>query len=83
MKAAMKNNFEIVEILLIFGANPRLKNNSGETALSIACIHENYKICEKLLVARASVHELDNHGRTPLIRAAKFHKRPDIIDLLN
>ena len=52
----MKNNFEIVEILLIFGANPRLKNNSGETALSIACIHENYKICEKLLVARASVY---------------------------
>ena len=38
MKAAMKNNYDIVELLLTFGADPRIENGQGETALSMACI---------------------------------------------
>lgn len=82
MKATMKNSPEIVDILLTFGANPRLENANGETALSMACIQENPKICEKLLIARASVSQTDKMGRTPLIRAAKFNKGTQIIDIL-
>ena len=65
----MKSNFEIVELLLRFGANPRHENNQGENALLIACFNENYDICEKLLVARARIHEPDRQGRTPILRA--------------
>lgn len=38
MKASMNGHVEIVDTLLKFGANPRLKNEMSETALTIACM---------------------------------------------
>lgn len=82
MKAVRKNYFDIVELLLNFGANPRFENCQGETALSMACVEENPEICEKLIVAKASVNQADSHGRTPILRAANFNKSPAVIELL-
>ena len=56
MKAAINNHYDIVELMLNFGANPRIENPQGETALSMACIQENYNICKKLIVAKANVN---------------------------
>jgi hypothetical protein len=81
MTAVMKNHQEIVEFLLNYGANPRIENHSGETALSMAVIQENFNICEVLLIARARVDQRDNQGRTPLHRAAKYNKSLRIIEL--
>ena len=35
-----------------------------------------------MLVARANVHQVDRQGRTPLLRAALFNKKANIIDVL-
>ena len=56
MKATMNNHAEITELLLNYGANPRLENFLGETALSISCVQSNSLICQQLLVARADVN---------------------------
>jgi len=36
MKASINNHIEIVNILLRFGANPRIKTDSGESSLTLA-----------------------------------------------
>lgn len=82
MKAVRKNYYDIVELLLNFGANPRIENSQGETALSMACIQENAEICEKLICARANVNHVDCHGRTPFLRAANYNKGGSVFELL-
>ena len=74
MKAVRKNHYDIVEVLLNFGANPRKENAIGETALSMACIQENFDISMKLIVAKANINQTDSLGRTPLLRAANYNK---------
>ena len=51
MKAAINNFYQILDILLNFGANPRIHNIRGDSALSLACMNENFKIAERLIVA--------------------------------
>lgn len=82
MKASINGHFKIVELLLRFGANPRIENKNGENALTLACAQENFTICEKLLVANAEVNHIDVNGRTPLIKAARHNSNSDIIQLL-
>jgi ankyrin repeat protein len=67
---------------LRFGANPRKKNDRGESALALACMQENAEICEKLIYAKADVNEMDNQRRTPLLKAARHNSKADIIQLL-
>ena len=45
-KAAMNGHSSIVDILLKFGANPRIENSKGETALALASMNEDHIICE-------------------------------------
>jgi uncharacterized protein len=61
MKAAINNHLEIVKLLLMFGANPKVKTKTGESALTLACMQENKQIVEKLIIARADVNEVDEH----------------------
>lgn len=82
MKAAMNGHLEIVEQLLTFGANPRISDAKGETALTLACVQENYKVCERLLIAKADVNQRDPQGRTPLLKSALHNSKSDIIKLL-
>jgi len=48
-------------MLLNFGASPRITTQRGESALTLACMQENAEICERLIIAKASVNELDTH----------------------
>ena len=82
MKAAINGHLKIIELLLRFGANPRLENLKGENALTLACMQENFEICEKLIVAGADVNHLDKNGRTPLLKSARHNSNSDILQLL-
>ena len=82
MKAATFGYFDIVLKLLKFGANPRLKNNNGESALALSCMQENHKICEKLIMAKADVNETDIFNKTPLLKAARHNTDYSILELL-
>lgn len=59
MKASINGHLRIVELLLRFGADPRVTNARGETALTLACMQENFAICERLIVAKADVNQVD------------------------
>ena len=82
MKAAINGYVEIVELLLTFGANPRVCNRLGETALTMAVLEKKIKVCEKLLVARADVNHRDLQGRSSVHKAARTSSNTDILQLL-
>lgn len=82
MKAAINNFEDIVRILINFGANPRLQNEKGDTALSLACINENFQICERLIISKADINQMDPMGRTPLLKCAHYNSKPEILQLL-
>lgn len=73
MKASINNHLEIVKLLLNFGANPRIRTKNDESSLTLACMQENLKIVEKLIIAKADVNEIDQHKRTPLLKAARHN----------
>lgn len=82
MKASINNHLQIVQMLLNYGASPRKTTLRGESALTLACMQENAEICERLIIAKANVNELDNHQRTPLLKAARHNSKSDIVRLL-
>lgn len=82
MKAATFGYYEIVLKLLKFGANPRIRNNFGESALALSWMQENHKICERLIMAKADVNEIDYLKRTPLLKAARHNTDYSILELL-
>lgn len=65
-----------------FGANPRIKTSSGESSLTLACMQENLAVVEKLIIAKADVNEIDDHKRTPLLKAARHNNKNEILELL-
>lgn len=79
MKASINGHLKIIELLLRFGASPRQCNNRGESALTLACMQENYAICERLLIAKGEVNHIDPTGRTPLLKAARHNSKPEIL----
>ena len=66
MFAAKKGWYKIAEMLIENGANVKLKNQDGTTALHFAT-HGNYhKMVNLLLDHGACAHEKDSRGNTPL-----------------
>jgi ankyrin repeat protein len=59
MKASINGHIKIVSLLLKFGSSPRVTNSRGESALTLACMQENYAICEKLIIAKGDVNAVD------------------------
>ena len=59
---------DIVKQLLIFGANPNIKNRHGSTALHEAATHirESVEIVEDLLRYGANINAQNKNGQTPL-----------------
>lgn len=82
MKASINNHIDIVNTLLRFGANPRIKTDRCESSLTLAVMQGHLEICEKLIIAQANVNEIDLRKRTPLLKAALHNSNFDLIKLL-
>lgn len=87
--AASNANFEIVETLLEYGANPNLSDENGKTPLMLMVeTSENDSISDKLLETAtllirkgADVNSKDKYGETALIKAV-LKNNSDLIYLL-
>ncbi|CDW78136.1 ankyrin repeat [Stylonychia lemnae] len=82
MKASINGHLEIVKLLLKFGANPRKKNKRSESSLALACMQENAAICDRLIIAKADVNEVDFRKRTPLLKCARHNSQSVILQML-
>jgi len=65
MEAAFENNFELVSLLLKYGANPLEKDDSGKTALDYADREKNYQTIPILL---KSIEAIDTEYFKNVIR---------------
>lgn len=61
--------FEMVEILLDFGAQVNQKNHEGKTTLMFACLRGYTSIVKLLLEHEANIHDYDNDGQSALFLA--------------
>ncbi len=61
-----KNSLNIVKILIKYGANVNVKDNSGWTPLHIAAWYSDLDIVKYLVEKGADVNAKDNLGQTPL-----------------
>ncbi len=66
------DDLEMVQLLIVAGANAKAANRFGVTPLSMACVNGNAAIVEKLLKAGADPNAaLSELGETPLMMAAR------------
>ncbi|EAY07474.1 ankyrin repeat protein, putative [Trichomonas vaginalis G3] len=79
--AGLKNNKEIVELLLSHGANVNVKDMYGETVLNIATRKNSKEIVELLLSHGANINEKYGYGETVLHRAV-YNNCKETIELL-
>ncbi|RMX42205.1 hypothetical protein pdam_00017324 [Pocillopora damicornis] len=69
--AALKNNEELIDLLLQYGANINHPNAYRETPLHLACQAASLKLVHKLLEIGADLRAEDSAGRTCVHHAAK------------
>lgn len=68
-------DLRICRALLKFGADPRIANKIGSTALHIAAFHGRPDVAQMLIRAGANVNHRDRHGHGPLTCAiSRNHK---------
>lgn len=67
--AIYKNNFEIIKLLLDYGADPNLKDKKGNTPIDIAIENESNEIIKLLLDHGANKDMKNLEGVTPLGKA--------------
>jgi hypothetical protein len=79
MAAALRDDEEMVRLLVEARADPNVRNSRGETALLLAAGRVP-GIVRRLLAARADPNARDHEGQTPLIAAASSH--PESVRLL-
>jgi ankyrin repeat protein/serine/threonine protein kinase len=75
------NEQKIMKILLEYGANPNLKDVSGQTPLHLAIVDDKIEIVKLLLEYLVDYNLKDNLGNTPLTLAIKKN-RIEIVELL-
>ncbi|XP_025085082.1 ankyrin-3-like [Pomacea canaliculata] len=65
------NLVSVVNLLLSKGANPRLRNLVGDTALNLAASHNNWNIVESLVESGCDLNQPDSKGFSILHRLAQ------------
>ncbi len=66
MAAVVKNNIEIVNLLLEKNVNVEQKDANGTTALIYAAMFKNHEIAKSLIKAKATYETKDNRGNSAL-----------------
>jgi ankyrin repeat protein len=79
--ASMQGHTEVVEFLIVHGANIELGNDLGERPLAKAAKFGHYETLKTLLEHGATVNCKDKYGQTPLHEAAR-HSGKEVINLL-
>lgn len=82
--AASQRSYKIIPLLLERGADPRIKNNFGQTAYQLAAMHTFSKKTnprEKLLAAGADPNAADYAGHTAAHMAALRHRSSGLWEL--
>jgi ankyrin repeat protein len=80
--AALKGHLKIVELLIARGADPRVKNAQGATAVHDAALTGQTEVVRFLLDQGVPADEPDSEsGATPLHNAAAFGRAP-VVELL-
>ena len=74
-----KEQVEAVNVLLKLGANPNIRNNSGETPLHLAMSKHNKELVTLLLSHGADPNLADNNGFTPLCCNTSSHEITDLL----
>ncbi len=75
-----EEQFEILELLLVEGADPNVKNDEGIASLHLAAWVKN---ADLLLKAGANINTVDLQGNTPLhILAGDGEERAEVIKFL-
>jgi len=82
MIASIHGYYEIVELLLTFGANANLSDNNGYTPLIFAIIHEKEDIALQL-IPYSYVNKANHTNNTPLIWACYKKNYKIIRELIN
>ncbi len=81
MRASQTGNAQIVELLLVQGADPDLVDLGGSSAIHVAAKKGFSNIVELLVKAEADVNSIDENGWTALMRATNAgHK--DVVKML-
>ncbi len=65
----LRDNSEMVELLLNFKANPEIESDTGDTPLAIASRFGSLKIMKLLLARKVDVNHQDKYGNTALLGA--------------
>ncbi|ORX42084.1 ankyrin [Piromyces finnis] len=73
IKAFYKSDAEIFEYLLSQGGNYKIKNNNGDSLLSMAIKKKKYNIIQCLLRQHIDINEKDINGKYPFIQAIKLN----------
>ena len=68
--ATKKDNLQIGKLLIDFGANVDVIDESGTTALMVAGCHGNIRMLKLLIAEGANLEATDNYGDTALIESA-------------
>jgi ankyrin repeat protein len=82
--ASLQGQKEIVELLILEGADLNARDNQGNTALMNAALRGHIEIVELLITNGADVSLKDKSGNTALIESAKYARESacEIITLL-
>ena len=83
MEAALRNHIQVVYMLLQFGADPNIGDNTNYTALHFAAQEYAVDAVKALLKAGANVDAKDDYGNTPLGKAVYYNDEVgEVIKLL-
>lgn len=81
-----KENLEIIKLLLDNGANTNIKNNQGDTPLTLICQYSNNSIITEiinlLIKYGTNINITNNNGDNALMLICKYSKNFDVIKLL-
>ena len=81
MRAAKEGRLEIVEELLLLGADLSVTNTDGCNALWLACYNGNHAIIETLINAGIDLDRQNGNGASALMYVAS-NSKPDLVKLL-
>ena len=81
--SCLPNRIDIVELMLSYGANPRIHTNSGSTPLHAACVAGESKYVIALVKNGAIVNTQNpSNGETPLHKACSLAEPEVVRELL-